>query len=246
VSSIWASANKNAVLMGAGHPKWDSALTPDETDLSGAPSAANEGTLCEEALLCRLHIACRETPGVRTAYVSVGTLDGTATYSVVLGASSYTYDASSGGGTEAEVLSGLASALDAGPGITAEVVASDHAIPTGRTLTAAAVKVTWPSGRIDMSATGTGELTALADAEGAEVQLYALMQARTGSTAPAPWVRFGAPLIVGPEGLVPEQPLRVGGVLRLRARVRHLGCAGDADTVTPAALVSIGPALLEP
>jgi len=242
VATQWAQANQNAVLAGGLRPSWTSYLTPDDTDLSAAPSASNDGIQVQDALICHLHVACRETPGVRTAYIDIATLDATATYTVTLAGTSYAYDASSGDGLEATVLAGLQAILDAGTGVSAEVVAADEVVDTGRSLNGPSVRVTWAGGSITTSATGTGVLAVLADAEGAEVQLFCKQSAYSGTTAPVPWVRWGEPFAVPREGL--SRPLKVGGLSRLYARVRHLGDAGDDATVTPAALVSLGPALI--
>lgn len=245
--TTYESANINASLIGARRPKWTDLLTPTGTDLSAAPDTSADGVLCEDALVTHVHVATRENAG-RTAYVTIDTLDATATYRVTVQGTDYTYDASSGDGAAATILTGIRDAINAGSLATATVhdASADDPTPGGRTIGADAVKVVCDTEGLcsyEVGANGTGVLAIVADAEGATVQPYVLHKARTNSTAPVTWVKLGDPVYVPPQGKA--WTVKTGGIDRLFLRTLQGRNVEDGSTLTTTALVSVGPALSE-
>lgn len=240
-TTVYTTANENAALIGGRRPEWTSAAS----SLSATPDTAADGVETLDALVTHVHIATREDPGARTGYLTVTSVDDTATYRVTIRGTDHTYTATSGD-TATEILAGLRAAINAGVVATASDHDSDSdPTPGGRSIgTGLRITSVTPGGcSMAVAAGGTGGLALVADAEGAAVQLFALLRARTGSTAPRPWVRWGDTLWIGPDGL--SERVKTGGVERLFARVIPGGHVEDGSTVTTTALVSLGPALSE-
>jgi len=199
MSSSAETATQLQILAAGRKPTWTEQTVSDAYDVS-LPSTAGAGVSLDggAAVAVLLKVGLREEIHTRRARVTVGTLDGSANYSVI--ADGATISTTSGSFADADaVLVELAGKIDAdsavggaapSPVITQVLLDADGEVTTGTAAGGNAAVTLRISGTsalaysIDVSATGTGALACDADAQAATA--YLLTQPRSTGTSNTP------------------------------------------------------------
>jgi hypothetical protein len=231
-------ANDLAILSGGRKPAWE-----EETAYTGAPSSTTSGVYLDNTLHALVAVTLRETAHRRTARLTITTADLTANYVVTIDGVAVTYDAAAGGAANAEdIIQGIAAAIVAsGPAsaiVTASAVDDDDDSTDDTVLLVGAAEADYT---LDIAATGTGELAAVADPMSGALRAW--IKGRSAN-APAAWLlAYDAEYTITRRGFV--ERFDVGGLERLYVELYDLAGTGDGGDVTYAAKVEIGPCVIE-
>jgi hypothetical protein len=233
---LYEQATLLGVLAGGRKPTWaqqTDAAVADGGDfpLPTASSGASMVVGGEGALLALVSVGVREVVAYRTARVTIETLDLGETYTVTIDGTDVDYD-STGDADSAEVLAGIADAINAdgtvGPLVVASVVDS-------------AVVIAGQSEAdytIDLSATGSGVLACVADASACTLEVYGL----AGRANSPDWrlINGAADLALDERGLA--ERVEVAGFDRLYLRCTAVAAvSGDGASVTYRPVCQLGP-----
>lgn len=246
MSGLLTRANEAAVLSTGLYPEWRTQEWADGDELADggamrlplkiASGSALDGVDVSDAVYAAVSVGVRAEPAYRSARIGVATLDGGETYTVTVDGTGVAY-ASSGGDTAADILQGLADAINADGTVGPLVLAVGPEDAGG---VAGALLLTG-KGAADYSlavaATGSGALSCLADAAEAEAEVWGSHKGSPGIG----WRRINgaSALAIGTEGLIEE--LRVGPLGRLYVRLTSVSAvAGDGASVRYAPRIEVG------
>lgn len=231
-------ANDLAILSGGRKPAWE-----EETSYTGAPTSTTSGVYLDNTLHAIVAVTLREEAHRRTARLTLDVVDLTAVYTVTIDGNAVAYDAGAGGAANAEdIIQGIAAAIVASGPASAIVTASAEDEDDDSTdETVLLVGVAEADYTLDIAATGTGELAAVADPMTGALRGW--IKAREAS-APAAWLlAYDADYTITRRGFM--ERFDVGGLERLYVEVYDLAGTGDGVDVTYAAKVEIGPCVIE-
>lgn len=165
-------------------PKNATAALPsvgDPADFGGAPEkAAGFGVSVQKAIVTMWTVGLREDPAQHRSRVRIDTLDLSATYTVTIDGNAVAHDAGAAGDTsEAEVLQGLADAINADGTVGAIVNASTEARNSATADTIVLANLTGEdlTHQTAVSATGSAVLEFDEDATAADARIWILPDA---------------------------------------------------------------------
>lgn len=237
--SDFETANEIAVLLGGRVAKWT------EQAGFGPPLQDSAGAAILGALKTMVLVDLRDEPARRSAWVTIDTLDLTATYNITLDGNLAAYDANAGGATNLQdVLEGIRDEINNTPAVaaigTASVIDADD---DGNDDTVLIRGVGAAHYTVVESATGTAVMAVRADPDAADLTLY-MAAGGQASTAPAGWrfVNGGAFPGITFKGF--SERFDTASFARLAVEVDSMSGSGDGVTITyqPGRVV-IGPSL---
>lgn len=236
-------------ILGAGRrPQW---VQIPEAEQEALPTPSN-GVYLENARVALLAVALRRRIDKRSAYVTVGTLDLTATYNVSIDGNLASYNAGGAGAASlADVLTGIRDAINGTPAVAAIVTATlSDEDGDGVDDTVVVIGDTEVDFYIVESATGAAVLSVVADAVSAGATLYARVRGQAkneSTTAPASsgWFKVsGGEWAVEIEGLI--ERVEVSGLSDGFVMLDSItGHASDGGTIELYARAWLGPAIEE-
>lgn len=236
-------ANLIAELLGGRNPEW-----VQQESYADAPAAADDGISLRDAIITLVVIGLRENVHQRRAEITVTTFDAAATYTVNVNGTAMTDVTPT---TADDLLVGLKNTINANavvggaaatPIVTAQCLDSTGAVTLGTAAAGNAAVTLELLGGVEagfdliVSATGTGVLAAVADAESATVRFWLYSNTNTtrssAATAPERWA-----LVPNSEKVLDFRGLsgdaRTNGCARLYVEVEDIdGPAGDGVSIT--------------
>lgn len=253
---LFDKANEIAVLAGGRRAEW---LAQAITALaqgagSGVPNGAGAGVACKGASKTLVILDLRADQTTRkTAYTVTGAPDFGAVYAINIDGTRVDFDASGGATTLAEIIQGLADAINAdgtlGPLVlavatdTTDDSAVDTVIVTGKT--SAHYTVNFSPGLT--GGPNTGVLACVAEPDNADLRMWATAGGLSGSGQPASttWRLMHAAEFMGIDALGFVERFDTASLDRLFGEVDAVSGTGDVAKTTylPGRLV-IGPSTL--
>lgn len=233
--SLFNTATDLAVRLSTRDPQWVVQATPATTP----PGTAISGVLLNDAPATLLTVAVREETHRRTSRLVISTLNIGDTFTVTVDGTAVAYD-STGDADLAEVLTGIAAAVNAN-GTVAAIVTADGSDGAQVVL----IGDSAADYSVGFTRTGSSVIVVTADAAQCTAVIYWLMTAAPSITPPAQWFSRDAQIVLAAKGFVDRYP--TGGFLRGYVHVDGLaGVPADgSEVVLRNPDVSFGPAISE-
>jgi len=234
----YEKANQIAVLLGGRGANWLEQVAYD-----GAPAVTGAGAATQGALKTQVLVDLRDEIAHRSCWVTIDTLDLTATYTVQLNALICAYDANAGGAASAQdVLEGIRDEINT-TGVALVVASVIDADGDGTDDTVLVRGLGEDNYTIVFGATGTGVLAIVADPDTCDIRLFGSAGGQA-SSAPPSWRMINGAEWTGVDYRGFSERFDTSSIARLYAEVDTMAAAGDDVTVTyqPGRVV-IGPGL---